>query len=126
MVDFAGKFFGTGRQRCAFRDQRGRKSRVQIIDRNLEACFHKATLTGGPQVAKADVSVMHDGPRARQALACPICSGSGFAVADDALDLAKVVDAPVGVFAPVAGLFVATERGRGIPIGVVQVHCPGP
>src|SRR3989338_7371067 len=43
------------------------------------------------------------------------------AVSHYALDFTEIVDAPIGIFAPVAGLFVATERGGGIPIGIVQV-----
>ena len=47
------------------------------------------------------------------------------AVADDSLDLQEVVDAPVGVFAAVAGLLVAAERRGGVPGGVVDRDLAG-
>ena len=46
-----------------------------------------------------------------QRLALPV-----IAVADDALDLAEVVDAPIGIFAPVARLLVAAEGREGVPV----------
>src|SRR5688572_8298614 len=43
-------------------------------------------------------------------------------VADDALHFQEVVDAPIGVFAAVAGLLVAAEGREGVPGGVVDLH----
>jgi hypothetical protein len=44
------------------------------------------------------------------------------AVADDALDLQEIVQREIGIFAPVAGLLVAAERGGEVDIRVVHVH----
>ena len=63
--------------------------------------------------AKADISVMHEAPSPADAIIArnpardfarnPVL----FAVTDDALDLAEVMDAPIGIFAAVARLLVA-------------------
>src|SRR5262245_31717001 len=51
--------------------------------------------------------------------------GSDLAVADDALDLQEIMDSPVGIFAPVAGLLVAAERREGVPGRIVDLHLAG-
>jgi hypothetical protein len=46
-------------------------------------------------------------------------------VADDALHLQEVVDAPVGIFAAIPGLLVAAEGREGIPGGIVDLDLAG-
>src|SRR5258708_29334674 len=50
---------------------------------------------------------------------------SGRLVTDNALDLEKLLDAPIGVFTAVAGLLVAAERGAGVPGRIVEVDVAG-
>ena len=107
MIGRRSRGLGTAGKGCAHGHQPRGKCRVKIKNRHLKACFQQTGGTIGPQISKAYVSVMHD--------------VSLVAETDDPLDLAKIVDAPIGIFAPVARLFIAAKGGGCVPIGIVQI-----
>ena len=87
---------------CPLGHQWGGKSWVQVIHRHLKAVVQQAARAGGPKIAKPDIPVMHDVPVAGRGSVQASPDLTLIAITDDALDLAEVMDAPIGIFAPVA------------------------